>query len=75
MSNHRAMLAAVSNHRSNTLTIALRIGAIAMLSAILGACGQISANPTGPLPDCAFQPSTELCGHDLARGANRKIPM
>lgn len=75
MSHLRPLPAAVSTHYSHTLTVAWRIGAIAILCAILGACGQITPNPTGPLPDCAFQPSTELCGHVLVRGANRKIPM
>ena len=46
----------------------------ALVGTMLSGCTQITPPPTGPLPDCFFPPSTELCGHKPTVGPHRDIP-
>jgi len=84
MSNLRAEQMDVVTHPAKSITLRNRsllmrnrtlishIVAIVITTGIAGACEQLTANPTGPLPDCKFQPSTELCGHAATRGPQKE---
>ena len=69
------MKSSTRHHRTvlfRNRTLIGHIAALVIATGISSACEQVTSNPTGPLPDCQFQPSTELCGRVFGHGPQKE---